>query len=349
MRRVGRSVLSVVLPGAVALGVLAAAPIGPATTAFELEAQARTRALVVVGLGGTAEYRERFHDQARTLRDGLVEQHGLDAGDVVYLGERVEIDPESIADRSTRENVLGVLERFAAASAPEDRVLVVLIGHGTSGAGGEAFNLPGPDIGPSDLAEALAAFDSTPVAFVHTGSGSGAYLEPLSGPDRIVITATRTGRELNATRFGEHFVAALSGEGADIDRDGRISLLEAYTYARDEVARYYESENQIQTEHAMLDDDGDGTGTHEAGPDAADGRLAGTFAFGGRVQTDAPETDDPELARLYRERGEIQGRIEELRELSGSMDEDVYLARMEDLLVELALKNREIQAAGGGR
>lgn len=337
------------LPGAAALAVLAAAPIAPSATAFELEAQARTRALIVVGLGGTAEYRERFNEQARTLRNGLVEQHGLEPGDVVYLGERVEIDPEVISDRATRENVLGVLERFAAASDPEDRVLVVLIGHGTSGAGGEAFNLPGPDIGPDDLAEALAAFGPTPVAFVHTGSGSGAYLEPLAGPDRIVITATRTGRELNATRFGEHFVAALSGEGADIDRDGRISLLEAYTYARDEVARHYESENQIQTEHAMLEDDGDGSGTHEAGPDTADGRLASTFAFGGRVQTAAPETDDPELARLYGERAEIQGRIEELRALSGSLDEDVYLARMEELLVELALKNREIAAAGGGR
>jgi hypothetical protein len=348
MRRLGRAVRTVVLSGAAALAVLAGAPLAPAAPSSALEAQARTRALVVVGLGGTAEYRERFHTEARTLRDALVEQHGLDAADVVYLGERVEIDPEVIGDRSTRENVLAVLARFAEASGPADRVLVVLIGHGSSGAGGDAFNLPGPDVGPADLAEALAAFGETPVAFVHTGSGSGAYLEPLSGPERIVITATRTGRELNATRFGEHFVAALSGEGADIDRDGRISLLEAYTYARDEVARHYESENQIQTEHAMLDDDGDGSGTHEAGPDAADGRLASTFAFGGRVQTDVPATDDPELARLYRERAEIQNRIEELRALSGSLDEDVYLARMEDLLVELALKNREIEAAGGG-
>lgn len=344
----GGPVRSALLSGATALAVLAVAPLGPLDGSSALEAQARTRALVVVGLGGTAEYRDRFHAQARTLRDALVEQHGFDPSDIVYLGERVEIDPEVIADRSTRDNVVGVLDRFAAASGPDDRTLVVLIGHGTSGAGGEAFNLPGPDIGPADLADALAAFGSTPVAVVHTGSGSGAYLEPLSGPGRIVITATRTGRELNATRFGEHFVAALSGEGADIDRDSRISLLEAYTYARDEVARHYESENQIQTEHAMLDDDGDGSGTHEAGPDTADGRLASSFAFGGRVQTDVPETDDPVLARLYGERAAIQNRIEELRELSGSLDEDVYLARMEDLLVELALKNREIEAAGGG-
>lgn len=344
MRRRGRrlATLSAVLPL-----VLTVLVVGPPLAATSVEAQARTRALIVVGLGGTSEYREAFHDQALTLRDGLIERHGLDGGDVVYLGERVELDPEVIDDRATRENIATTLERLAGASGPNDRLLVVLIGHGTSGAGGVAFNLPGPDVGPADLNAMLERFGSAPVAVVHTGSGSGAFLEPLSGPDRVVITATRTGRELNATRFGEHFVEALADEGSDIDRDGRVSLLEAYTYARDEVARYYEAENQIQTEHAMLEDDGDGAGTHEAGPDTPDGRLAGSFAFGGRVATDVPETDDPELARLYRERAEIQERVEELRTLSGSIDEETYLARMEELLVELALKNREIRAAGG--
>ena len=114
------------------------------------------------------------------------------------------------------------------------------------------------------------------------------------------------------------------------------------------MARRYDADNEIQTEHAVLDDNGDGAGTHEAGTDTPDGRLASAFAFGGRVATDLPETDDPTLARLYGERAELQGRIEELRALSGSMEEDLYLARMEELLVELALKNREIEEAGGG-
>ena len=336
-------------PNALGLGLLglfgmtALLGVGPG----RLEAQAHTRTLIVVGLGGTAEYRASFHEQARALRAALVERYGVPAEDIVYLGERVETDPEIIRDRATRETVVGTLSRFAADSGPSDRVLVVLIGHGTSGPAGESFNLPGPDIVPDDLATAFASFGATPVAFVHTGSGSGAFLAPLSGPGRVVITATRTGRELNATRFGEHFVSALADEGADIDRDGSISLLEAYTYARDEVARHYESENQIQTEHALLDDDGNGQGTHEASGEG-DGRLAGTFTFGGRAVSDVPETDDPVLGRLYRERSDIQARVDELRALSGSLDEAVYLARMEELLVELALKNREIRAAGGG-
>jgi hypothetical protein len=329
-------------------GALAAACAAPGLTPT-LDAQGSTRVLVVVGLGGTAEFRERFHEQAATLRNALIDQHRLTPADVVYLGERVEVDPDAIRDRSTRDNVLGTLADFAAASGPADRVMVVLIGHGTSSPAGETFNLAGPDLTPADLASAFSAFGGRPVALVHTGSGSGAFLQPLAGPNRIVVTATRTARELNATRFGGYFVDAFSGEGADIDRDGAISLLEAYTYARDEVARHYERENQIQTEHAMLDDDGDGAGTHEAGATAsvADGRLAATFSFGPGAATAVPATDDPALAELYRERAEIQARIDELRGLGASLEEDVYLARMEDLLIELALKNREIRAAGG--
>jgi len=314
-----------------------------------LAAQARTHTLIVVGLGGTAEYRQAFHDQARTLRQALVERHGISTEDIVYLGERTELDPEVIDDRSTRENVLGALQRLSREAGPTDRIFIVLIGHGTSGPGGESFNIPGPDVSPADFVSALSALGDRPVAFVHTGSGSGAYLEPLAGPGRVVITATRSGRELNATRFGEHFVAALSGDGADIDRDGSVSLLEAYTYARDEVARYYETQNQIQTENAMLADGATRLGGPGTDRPAGEAPLASRFAFGGQAATGIPATDDPQLARLYRERAEIQGRIDELRTLSGTLQEDVYLSRMEDLLVELALKNREIQAAGGGR
>lgn len=317
-------------------------------TPASLEAQTGTRALIVVGLGGTDEYRQRFHEQATTLRSALLERYGLAESNVVYLGERVELDPEVIDDRSVRENVLGTLDRFAEEAAADNRILVVLIGHGTSGPSGTNFNLPGPDLGPDDFAAAFSAFDAHPIAFVHTGSGSGAFLEPVAGPNRVVITATRTGRELNATRFGEHFVAALAGDGADIDRDGRVSLREAYTYARAEVSRYYESENQIQTEHATLVDEGVTAAPEDEGPGRPAEGLADAYAFGSSASAGVPDTDDPELQRLYDERAQIQSRIDELRAREGSMDEEAYLDRMEELLVELGLKNREIRAAGGG-
>ena len=314
----------------------------------EAYAQARTHAVIVVGIGGTAEYRDAFHDQAMQLRNALIERHGVAEGDVTYLGETVDVAPEAIQERATRDNVLATLAGVAERAAPDDRVLLILFGHGTSGSSGAAFNLPGPDITPADVATALDAFGSQPVALVHTGSGSGAFVAPAAGPNRIVITATRTERELNATEFGAYFVDALAADGADMDRDGGVSLLEAYTYARQEVARHYESENEILTENALLEDDGDGEGTYEASADAGDGALAARFRLGGVATAAVPQSDDPVLQRLYRERTEIQRRVDELRAVRGSIDEARYLEDMEALLVELALKNREIRAAGGG-
>jgi hypothetical protein len=151
----------------------------------------------------------------------------------------------------------------------------------------------------------------------------------------------------HTTEFGQFFAEALAGEGSDLDHDGRVSLLEAFMYARDEVARHYEEENELLTEHAVLEDDGDGRGSSDAGLESADGRLASTFAFGGGARTPVQDTDDPVLARLYTERDDIQRRIDELRVVRDALPEDEYLARLEPLLVDLALKNREIQERGG--
>ena len=230
---------------------------------------------------------------------------------------------------------------------PSDRLLVILIGHGTSDQAEARFNITGPDLAPSDLQMALTGFPTQTLALVHTGSASGGFLEPLSGPNRIIITATRTQRERNATEFAQFFVEAITGESADLDKDERVSLLEAYQYAREEVIRFYEDENEILTEHAVLDDNGDGTGSEEVGLNEPDGSLAAGFQLGGISVTEEEINQDPELARLYEERRQIQARITELRVLRDAMQEEAYMAAMEELLVELALKNREIRAKEG--
>jgi hypothetical protein len=321
-----------------------------ATTAFAapLSGQGRTHALIVAGLGGAEEYRESFHAEASQLYTALIERHGLAAEDVTYLGERVEADPEMISDRSTRANVLKLLGEIAQSAGPMDRLLVILIGHGTSTGGETQLNLPGPDLTPSDFEMGLMAFPTQTLALVHTGSASGAFVQPLSGPNRIVIAATRSEMERNATEFGQFFAHAIASDGADIDKDARVSLLEAFQFASQEVARYYESENEMLTEHAVLDDNGDGEGSAEAAIAGPDGSLAATFQLGGISGTAAQVPDDPELARLYQERNEIQVRIDQLRAVRDAMEEEQYLDAMEELLVELALKNREIRAKEGG-
>ena len=321
---------------------------GVSETSFEqASAQEQTHALIVVGLGGNADYRDRFHNQAVALREAFTSKHGMLSEHVTYLGERPESAPEIVTDKSTRDNVLSYLSTIAQQMGPSDRLLVILIGHGTSDQAEARFNITGPDLAPSDLQMALTGFPTQTLALVHTGSASGGFLEPLSGPNRIIITATRTQRERNATEFAQFFVEAITGESADLDKDERVSLLEAYQYAREEVIRFYEDENEILTEHALLDDNGDGTGSEEVGLNEPDGSLAAGFQLGDISVTEEEINQDPELARLYEERRQIQARITELRVLRDAMQEEAYMAAMEELLVELALKNREIRAKEG--
>ena len=313
-----------------------------------------TRVLIVVGLGGDPEYRETFHGWASALRSAALERFGVAGERIVYLGERPEEAPDLIRDRSTRDNVASALTLMAAESGPQDRILVVLIGHGSGQGESAQFNLPGPDLSPGDLDVMLNDFPTQVVAVVNTSPSSGPFVGGLAGENRIVVTATRTTQERNETQFGGFFVEALEAEGSDLDKDGRISLLEAFQYASREVDRYYEERNLLATEHAQLEDDGDGIGSTEVGEGATDGWLARGFwlgsALGPAVASGAvPDSiTDPVLLGLYEERAALERRISELRALRGQMEESRYEKELEELLVAMALKNREIRKREGG-
>jgi hypothetical protein len=310
--------------------------------------------LVVVGLGGDPEYRAQFHGWAAELATAAVDRFGLSEERVVYLGERPADDPSVIDDRSTVDNIAAALTEMAATAGPRDRVLIVLIGHGTGQGREVEFNLPGPDLTPEELDEMLENFPSQTVAVVNTSPSSGPFIPVLSGTNRVVLTATRTAQERNETQFGGFFVEAMTGEGTDLDKDGRVSLAEAFQYARVEVDRYYASLNLLATEHALLDDNGDGEGSGELGDEVPDGLLASGFwlSSAGAATTGLAVPDsvtDPALRRLYEERADLERRVVQLRALRGQMEEARYEQELETLLVELALKNREIREKGGGR
>ena len=307
----------------------------------------QTQLLLVVGLGGDPMYTEQFHGWATSLIDSAMENYGVPADNITYLGEKVEIDPERIAERSTRENVAAAIEAIAERAGPTDHVAIVLFGHGTF-ADGPKFSLPGRDPSAEDFAPMLDQLGRRRVTFVNTASSSGPFVEALSAEGRVVMTATRNGREYNATRFGGYFVEAFGegGDEADQDRDSRVSMLEAFTYARLKVLAAYETEGTLRTEHALLDDNGDGEGTEEPDPLEGDGMLARTaFLTAGEVLAAErmPFADDPELAPLYAERTDLETRIDELRILRGGADQAAYEAELERLLIELALKSRQIR------
>lgn len=322
--------------------VLAAATLLPAA----LRAQ-NTHILLIAGLGGDPEHTEAFHGWLSRFADAATGKYGVPAERIIYLGESAELDPTLIRARSTAENVRAAFTELATAMAPADELVVLLVGHGSYRNGVARFNIPGPDLTPSDMNALLAPFGDRRVTFINTASASGAFVAELAGPNRTIIAATRSGMERNVTRFGLYFVDAFADDGADVDKDERVSMLEAFSYALSEVQREYEGDRRLLTEHAVLEDDGDGMGSDE--PDAleGDGVLASRVFL---VSTDAAAGDravTPELRALYDEKAAIEERIADLRRVKAQLPLERYEDELEDLLVELALKNREIRVAGG--
>ena len=304
--------------------------------------------VVVSGIGGEQEYVDRFYEWSVTMVDAARGRVGMPASSVVYLAEKPERDPDRINGKSSKEEIERVLRSLAEEAGPADVVFILLIGHGSERDGEPQLNLPGPDMSASDFAELLNAFDSQRVVVVNTAPASGGFVEVLSGPNRTVVTATKSRFERNDAVFGGFFVAAFAEDVADTDKDGRVSVLEAFDYARLEVAREYEEDGRLLTEHAMLDDNGDGEGSDEPDAKESDGALARrTFLSAAAAVAAVDATDDPVLAALLVDKADIEQRIEALRLQKADLDPDVYDDRLEDLVVELALKSREIREHGG--
>ena len=270
---------------------------------------------------------------------------GFPKEQVIYLHEKPETDAKRITAKSTRDEVARAFGKLAGAGA-DDTIFVVLIGHGSFDGKVAKFNLPGPDMTAADFEPLMKRLAPRRIVLVNTASASGPFIEALSGPGRTIVTATRNGRESFATIFGGYFVDALTSDAADADKNKRVSVLEAFDYARREVATAYERQGIILIEHALLDDSGDKEGTATPTVDGKEGRVAALMSLGTAGQGD-PLPSDPKLRALYEERRALERRVESLRLMKDSMDPQKYAADLEKLVTDLALKTREIRAAEG--
>jgi hypothetical protein len=304
-------------------------------------------ALVVAGVGGEAAYTKKFTALANQLDDALTNRLGFDEKNVYLLTESAGTPAEGAHDanlphaaRSTADEVRKALAAIKSSASAESLVFVMLIGHGSFDAQQAKFNLVGPDLAAKDYAQLLSMLPTRRVIFINAASSSGEFVKPLSGEGRVVITATRSGNEQNATVFAEHFIAGLSDDAADADKNGRISVLEAFAYATKLTADYYKTKNRLATEHALIDDNGDGTGHEEA--TAGDGTLAKTMYLDSKPLAQA--AGDAEMARLLGERQRLEEAIEKLKARKADLQPEAYDRQLEDLLVELAKVNQALKA-----
>src|SRR3954467_286790 len=312
--------------------------LGALLCAFTATATAQTsHLLIVVGLAGDPEHGELFNKWGTSLATTATEKLSVPKENVTLL----------TGAEATKDGVVKAFGTLAANAGADDTVVIVLFGHGTFANKVAKFNLTGPDMTPQDFLPLLARLKSKRVVFADTTSASGPFIETLSGPGRVIVTATRTGGEVYATLFGGPFVEAFSNEAADGDHDGKISILEAFDYARKSVALSYQREGLMAIEHAVLDDNGDKEGSIEPGRQAKDGPSAAVLSIGSMRRQAAPANE--KLRALYAERDAIERRIDSLKLLKSGMDPAKYSQELEKLATDLALKAREIRAAGGGK
>ena len=284
--------------------------------------------IIVAGAAGTAEYGAVFTQCVKNWQQAASQGNAKS----IVIGMDEGSDDRTIL-RQTLKN------------EPNETDLVlwlVLIGHGTFDGRTAKFNLRGPDLSSEDLAEWLKSLNR-PIVIIDTSSSSAPFLSKLSGNNRIVITATKSGYELNYTRFGQYLAESIIDTQADLDKDGQISLLEAFLTASNRVAEFYSSEGRLATEHALLDDNGDKLGTRAdwfrgvrpvktaEGGAALDGYRANQFCL---VHSEEENKMPPEL-RAKRDRLELE--VIKLRDSKDSFTEEEYFSRLEKMLYDIAL------------
>jgi hypothetical protein len=301
--------------------------------------------LVISGLSGEDRFARDYLAWGSALTEAATKRYGINGSNVVWLAEDADAHA-AIRDRSTRANVEREIRSLAARAGAADRVLILILGHGSYQAGESRVNLPGPDINAKELAGLLAPLATQRVAIVNATSASGGFIQDLAAPNRIVITATKSGMEANETIFGRHFAAALTGDAADTDKDGRVSLLEAFEYTRLEVEREYERSNKLRTEHAVLDAVGDGRGASEVAAASPHAQAAKSFYLGASAVAAADAS--PELRALYQEKARIEAALDALRARRTELPVTAYEAELEKLLVALATNAQSIRALEGG-
>jgi hypothetical protein len=287
-------------------------------------------AVIINGPGGEPAYAKQFEEWTTELRSALSDRFGFDAKNLTVLSNAKATD--------VRDTFTQLKSRLDATNV----LFVFLIGHGSFDGKESKFNLVGPDLAAAEYNALLSALPTKRVVVLNMASASGEFVKSLSAKGRIVITATKSGQETNATRFAGFFIAALKATDADTDQDGHVSVLEAFVYANRLTADFYTRAGRLATEHALLDDNGDGVGREKA--EAGEGLLArATYLDSLSIDEAAANAA---TGKLLKERTRLEGEIEQLIARKGNIPDAEYETTLERLFIELAKVNRSIKQAG---
>lgn len=291
-------------------------------------------AILISGASGGAEYAAQYNTWIDAVSRVLTERLAFPKAQVTILTET-----DDKARAATADNVRKLLTSLRQTMGRNDTLFILLIGHGTFDGTDAKFNLVGPDLESSEWSALLRPLAGD-VIVVNTTAGSFPFIERLSGPRRITITATDSPAQRFDTIFPEYFIRAFEQDSADLDKNGRISIWEAFAAASAGVKRHYQGRGQLSTERAVLDDDGDGVGKGVS-DQGADGALASRMYLDENLPGSAPT--DEELLKLLQQKALVEAEVDELKIRKAFLPTADYAREFERLMIELAKVSSEIR------
>jgi hypothetical protein len=286
-------------------------------------AQAAPYYVTVAGLGGEPDYEQRFTALAKDL-DKLFKAAANDAHVYTFTGSD-----------ATKARLTDTLAQIAREAKPDDEFTLILIGHGSYDGEQYKFNLPGPDISGEDLAILCDRISAKRQLIVNTTSASGGSIGALQKAGRVVITATKTGTEKNATVFARYWVDALADTAADTDKNESITALEAFVYADRKTAAFYESQKRLATEHPVFEDTGKKEAVRVPSTESGEGQLAASFTIL-RIGSAQKAANDPAKRVMLDKKEELERKIDLLKYQKAAMSAEDYKKQLSDALLELA-------------
>ena len=303
-------------------------------------------ALLVAGLGGEIQYSEKFITYLENSRNALINNFKFPEANVVVLAEPLHQSKSFVNGISNAENIRNEIIAISQKVTEFDNIFIFLFGHGNYDGKNAKLNIPRRDLNDLDYANLLNHFKTNRLVFVNTACSSSPFSKVLSGPNRIIITATNRPTQRTLTVFPEYFVAGLTGAAADLDKNGKLSVLELFKYSAEHTSRHFLDNNHLPTEYAMIEDTGDRRAFRlNELDDSNDGNLAALTFFKNRfieLASGGTTVKDSIYFTLLKEQEGFEAEIVKLKSSKENYDENEYYSKLEALIVKLANLNDQL-------
>lgn len=246
-----------------------------------------------------------------------------------------------------KNDILQLFEQISSSPPPKE-LWLFLIGHASHDNQNYKFNISGPDLTDQDIKTFFDGLGKTRTFLVAATSSSGSLASQLSQENRVIVTATKSATERQPPLFMSFFLEAVTSEEADTDKNARVSLLEAFLFSHQKVAAWFEEKGRIQTEHSLLQDNGqvllEKKTILENNP-SNQGTLLASMAYLSRSVEQPYRTQ--EAREWASQQVALDREIEDLKFRKKQMPEDEYYRALEELLVKLAVLNERIAEIEG--